>query len=604
MGESGPLADPGDQLHDVFLLPLAVSRPSSFDGLDAGVLARRIPDFLHQLLNQGEDGPSALLEIQSPPEEGPARWILLPEPPDADTAFELLPDEETARAIVTGLLDHDGDGLWLELRVQFQDGAQQVLRSLIPRQDPARPLLRLAGKLAAVLGLPQPELPLRHLTQDGEAFLRYLDGLDGAALLSGELEVQPPVARVELLAPLLTALQLDAGFGLALRTLATAVAQAHEHDRLAVAECKALLARALRTRPRDGDACVAIAGQLTTLDDMTAARAWLEHAVELDPPPGRGLEVLGIQYANDGDSVQARHLWLRGVELDGHPDFFAHLARLAFGEDHIVEAWDKTLRGLRRIHERVLRAAEWEPDGRGAGVMLRYLVDHLADHKPAPPDVVEALLELCGLLEEHEDRIDLGLCLARVGREGEAVEELQAGLAGEDLDPEQRDAALHALLGISVDRFEPRFRRAVSRAVSHRDPAGAIPELDQFLRLQPDYWPARFFRAIAVRRSGDEQAAEADLRAVLVDRPAQPDVLRELAAIHERRGEHDQALGLIDRAVAARDEEAHLHVRRATLLLQLGRHDAAREAVHRALALDPKDADAKRLLRRLQVPAR
>ena len=56
---------PHDDLDDpeVMFLPLAAAAGEGWHGLDAGVLARRIPDFVHQVLNQGQIGPSAMLEL-------------------------------------------------------------------------------------------------------------------------------------------------------------------------------------------------------------------------------------------------------------------------------------------------------------------------------------------------------------------------------------------------------------------------------------------------------------------------------------------------------------------------------------------------------------
>ena len=48
---------------DVYFLPLALPEPKQFPGLDVGVVCRRIPDFLHQLINHGKAGPIGMLEL-------------------------------------------------------------------------------------------------------------------------------------------------------------------------------------------------------------------------------------------------------------------------------------------------------------------------------------------------------------------------------------------------------------------------------------------------------------------------------------------------------------------------------------------------------------
>ena len=82
-----------DELHagdepvpEVMFLPLAVPQEQGFGSLDFGVLARRIPDFVHQVLNQGRHGPTGVLEVQSPPDEGPVTWVVMDAPPELDDA--------------------------------------------------------------------------------------------------------------------------------------------------------------------------------------------------------------------------------------------------------------------------------------------------------------------------------------------------------------------------------------------------------------------------------------------------------------------------------------------------------------------------------------
>ncbi|MCA9542645.1 MAG: hypothetical protein KC620_27300, partial [Myxococcales bacterium] len=50
---------------EVMFLPLAALDGGDWRGLDPGVVARRIPDFVHQVLNQGRVGPTAMLELQT-----------------------------------------------------------------------------------------------------------------------------------------------------------------------------------------------------------------------------------------------------------------------------------------------------------------------------------------------------------------------------------------------------------------------------------------------------------------------------------------------------------------------------------------------------------
>jgi tetratricopeptide (TPR) repeat protein len=596
LGESRPLKELPGAGPDVFLLPLAVPEPARFVDLDPGVVARRIPDFLQQMLNHGGHGPAALLEIQTPPDDGPVGWVVLHESPDAESAFELLPDGHEARAVVTGTvaMDESGAALRVELHVHdaqsLETGESTTIRCRLPLADPVAVLRRVARRLARILDVdlqsPAPGL----LTGSGPAFFKFLEGLDGAAMLS-EASAEREADRALLIAPFAEALRLDPAFGLALRAAQISVAQALEGEHLDQGSCLQVFDSCFDASPSDGEGCVAIAAQLAVMGDDDRAVAWLEHAVKLPVPPARGLENLGIFCANRGDTVRARNLWLEGLAQDGHPDFFAHLARLAFGDGDEHEAWDKVLRGLRRIYERCVRASEWDDDDRSAGVLLRYLVDHLAENRP-PEEAVEALTDLCGLLDEGCDRIDLGLCLLRAGAAAPARSELLAGLAGE---PESgyRDQAIRALLALEIDDFERRFGRAVDLAIGHRDPKPALAEFERFLDLQPRFWPALFFKAVALRRLGSKETALDLLADVLQLSPQQSDALALMAELFAERGNPKRALELIDEAIRVRDADAELHLLRARFLRALDRADDAREALAQASRLDPQAQDAR-----------
>lgn len=595
----GPLARP-----DVFMLPLAVPDPAAVRrlGFDPGVLSRRLPDFLHQIVNQGDCGPTGMVEIQTPPDELPVRWAELAELPEPEEAFDLLPDGEIARALVLGVLRVGGEGLSIELHVHFADEleapAATKLGAALPVVDPAGAMRRLAERLARVLDVALPPLPPGLLTRDQRAFLAFLDGLDGVALLSGELAIEPRRDGEALLRPLAQAIVLDPGFGLALRAWHAALATAVERRSIDHGVFVRLQEECLRAQPRDGEACVAIADQLAAQGDAERAMAWLRHAVKLDPPPPRGLESLGIVCANRGEIDAARSLWLAGLEQDGHPDFFAHLARLEFAQGDDDAAWDKIRHGLRRIHERSIRYEEWGDDGRGCGVLLAYLVEHLAERR-APAAVLSAVRDLVGVLRGPEDRIDLGLCLTELSARDLALAELNAGLAGE-LAADVRDRGVRAVLRLKVRSFEAKFAKAVDAVTRGRNPQRALDELLRLHGLEPRFWPALFYAGVARRRLGAEEEALDLMAAVLQARPGQPDALAEMAAMFDRRGNPKRALECIEDALVTRPGDPHLLGRRALYQHRLGRGGQARESLQAALVRGAGTAELEEIRRQIQ----
>jgi len=600
------MTDKSDSQHDledpeIMFLPLAAVAGDGWHGLDPGVFARRIPDFVHQVLNQGQVGPSAMLELQTASESGPVTWVEMETAPERDEAFEFLPGELDVRAVVTGEIAPVEGGLRIEFHVfrdeEGDDFVTEKMGGIVQLQNPVPGLLRLTRHLARVLDLEYHEPPQGLLTENGAAFRHFLQGLDNAMLLSGDLEIAVPDDREALIRPFAEALDLDPSFGLALRVANATMATALDGARLDREIVRRFLDRCYTARPFDGDACVAVAEQLSDMGDDQRAFRWLEYATRLDPPPPRGLESLGILMARRGDSGAARGLWEKGLDVDGHPDFFSHLAQLSFAEHRDSEAWALELRGLRRLRERTVRAGEWIDGERGAGVLLECLHAHLTTRKP-PRDVVEALLSLRSLLV-GEDRVFLGLCLTACSLRREARVELHGGVRTL-VDLDVRDRAVRALLQLDVADFESRFARASDRAQRGRNVRAALVEFQLWLHLQPEFWPALFFSAIGKRRLGEAGEALDLLAAALEISPDQPDILLEMSALFDRRRNPKRALELIDQAITRRPREARFHAAKARYLRHLGRADDARGCVEKAQASGLDSPELRRLARRLR----
>lgn len=585
---------------DVMFLPLAAIDEVSFGDLDAGLLARRIPDFVHQLLNQGQHGPTGMLELQTAPDEGPVDWVRLDEPLASDEAFDMLPAGDRSRAVVGGTVHRAGDQLHVEFHVFFAgdaDGFRSQTAGAVTVADPVPGLLQIARRLARLLELPWMEPPKGLLTSNGRAFLAFLHGLDNAMLLSGDLQIEVNGELSALMLPFADALALDPSFGLALRVAHSTLAMALEDRRLDKADCQRFLDRCYSLQPVDGEGCVAVADQLSELGDDQRALSWLEHAASMDPPPARGLESLGILLAKKGQTIEARDLWLKGLSLDGHPDFFAHLARLYFSESKDLDGWDMVMRGLRRLRERAVRSSEWEDHERGAGVMLEYLNEHLVDLQP-PEGLKELLLDLCGILD-GQDRVDLGLCLMKLGATDPARVELEDALRDDRVTEGLRDDAVRALLVAAETDFERKFNVVADGVLQGRNPGRHLSQLRRWVDAQPEFWPALYLAAIARRRMNDLDAAVDLFEAALEISPYHPDILREMAVAFDERGNPKRAWELVDQAIEERPDDVVLYADRAIYLMRLGRMDEARYTVQDGLRIDPANDELRRLERQL-----
>lgn len=601
MAEHDPIRDEEvddfEHMPEVMMLPLAVPEEDGFGGMDSGVLSRRIPDFVHRVLNRGRVGPTGMLEVQTPPEEGPVLWVVMDLAPDPDEAFSLLPPDSDVRAIVTGEVSPAPDGLRVEFHVYFEEDSDEratnKVGGVMRHEHAVADLLQLTRRLARLLDLRYQEPERGMLTANSEAFFLFLRALDNAMLISGDLQIEAPEDRESLLEPFAKALAIDPRFGLALRVAHSTVAHACDVGRIDGEAARRFLDRCYHAQPIDGEGCVAVADHLRELGDSRRAMAWLEHATQLDPPPSRGLENLGILLAHDGKTVAARELWMRGLELDGHPDFFGHLARLAFAEGREHDAWDLVVRGLRRLRERVARAGEWEDEGRSVGVLLMYLSEHLAEREP-PEEVHECLLDL-RLMLDGDSRAFLGLCLLECEERDAAKEELASAVGADALSGDARDRATRALLGIDVPDFERRFAKAAEQALKHKKPRECLTEFDLFVDMQPTFWPALYFAGVAMHRLGESDSALDMLDAARRLSPNQPEVLHRMALLFAERGNGKRALELVDEAITAREDAPSLLATKAQVLASLGRREEAKACVERGLQVDGRNRDLLRL---------
>ena len=107
---------------------------------------------------------------------------------------------------------------------------------------------------------------------------------------------------------------------------------------------------------------------------------------------------------------------------------------------------------------------------------------------------------------------------------------------------------------------------------------------------QPD-WQLLFARAVANSRADDWPAAEADFRAALALQPDQPTVLNYLGYSLIERGEnYDEALEMIERAVAGDPTSGYVLDSLAWALFKLGRYDEALPHMERSVEMEPTDA--------------
>lgn len=212
------------------------------------------------------------------------------------------------------------------------------------------------------------------------------------------------------------------------------------------------------------------------------------------------------------------------------------------------------------------------------------------------PTHIDALLLTAGLLEAlgqydlaiteyravpdqdpayHAAELGRADALRRSGKVDQAIEVLEQLARSHN-----QLAVVHSTLG-DVLRRQEKF-------------AEAIEAYDRAVERVPDNrrarWVLFYSRGIAHERSGNDAASEADFRAALSINPEQPQVLNYLGySMVEQKRNLDEALDMIERAVAASPDSGYIVDSLGWVLFRLGRYEEAVGQMERAVELIPVD---------------
>lgn len=212
------------------------------------------------------------------------------------------------------------------------------------------------------------------------------------------------------------------------------------------------------------------------------------------------------------------------------------------------------------------------------------------------PDHVDALLLTADLLETlgqnelaiaeyreisaddaayHVAELGRAAALRRLDKSDQAIEVLeQLARSHGDL------AVVHSTLG-DVLRSQDEDQAAV---------AAYTRALDLTAEGDNRAWFLHFSRGIAHSRDGDSVTAEQDFRSALAINPDQPQVLNYLGySLVEEQRKLDEALDMIERAVAASPDSGYIVDSLGWVYYRLGRYDEAVVQMERAVELEAVD---------------
>ncbi|MFE3836019.1 tetratricopeptide repeat protein [Pseudogemmobacter sonorensis] len=213
------------------------------------------------------------------------------------------------------------------------------------------------------------------------------------------------------------------------------------------------------------------------------------------------------------------------------------------------------------------------------------------------PDHVEALLLSAGMLEQL-NQYDLAVEIyAQIPSDHPAHYSAEIGRADALYAAGRVDAAIEALRALTRShgdlllvqasladmlRREERWQEALTVYDTAIGMIDAAPERG--------HWTLYFTRGICHERLDQDDASEADMRRALELNPGQPQVLNYLGySMLERGVNPEEALSLIEQAVAAQPDAGYIIDSLAWAYFVLGRYGEALAPMERASVLEPVD---------------
>ncbi len=215
------------------------------------------------------------------------------------------------------------------------------------------------------------------------------------------------------------------------------------------------------------------------------------------------------------------------------------------------------------------------------------------DLRPTNADAILLVAQILDELEQFELAIDTYKLVPKSSPEFVVAEQGRAAA----LDGANKsDAAIEVLNQLIVDYPNlPSVYSALGGLYREsKEYERAVAVYDRAIELTAagsrSEWYLYFVRGICHERLGQWEKAESDFRTTLTIRPQEPGVLNYLGYSMVEQGINlDEALDMIQRAVAARPNSGHIVDSLGWVLYQLGQYDEAVEHLERAVELEPTD---------------
>ncbi|GAB5446889.1 tetratricopeptide repeat protein [Gymnodinialimonas sp.] len=311
----------------------------------------------------------------------------------------------------------------------------------------------------------------------------------------------------------------------------------------------------------------------------------------------------GVQITNTERVVRARAVIMLQLDmraealdlLDGYtqavpdPGLLALQARVGSGEEI---AYDFVITAQDGVAEVFFTVAQLLSGDRNTTLPL--LMAQAA--RGIDPDHTDAMVLAGELMRADEQFQQAALTFAAVPEGDPNYIEAQMGRAEALEDLDRTDEAIAILGALAEARpdlasVQAAYGDILRRAERFEEAIEAYTAVLSLVDTDlPRYWFIHYARAISYHQSDNWDPAEADFRRALELNPEQPNVLNYLGySLVEQRRNFDEALGMIQRAVAARPESGYIIDSLGWVYYRLGRFEEAVAPMERAVELEPND---------------
>lgn len=292
------------------------------------------------------------------------------------------------------------------------------------------------------------------------------------------------------------------------------------------------------------------------------------------------------QLERNADAIQ---LIEAAFGADPDPGLAALKARLEAGEPVPFDLVTSAADGLAEVFYTVAGALNGEAQD-------AYTLGYSRIAEYLRPDHVDAILLTANMLEA-QGQFDLATeAYNRIPRDDPAFHAAELGRADALIRADRVDAAIEVLQQLTKSHGDlpvvwMKLGDTLRRVERYDDASKAYDEAIRLLgEPQPGQWGLYYARGITHEREKRWPEAEADFRTALKLSPDQPQVLNYLGYSYlEMNSNLDEALDMIERAVAARPDDGYITDSLGWALYRLGRYGEAVTRMEKAIGLMPVD---------------